>query len=229
MTTAELEKFLKTQLEIGKLTLEAVKTLEKLAKESVEAGDKADLAAAIGGSQRPSKLAAQKDIDDNFNKFGQGNPAFKKIVEELRAINQQIAAIKARIQAMKIVPQKAYVKTINFAVKAMAGVDPLIQKIGPQMVIARVKQNVDQSSKLTSKAPANKNAQSFSVEGKLTLSSVTGNSLRGQMTITSDSGSTNVEVKIPTQDADEDTSKLIIKIVDDAMGKVIPALEKLVK
>ena len=62
MTTAELEKLLRTQLEIGKPTLEAMKTLEKLAKESVDAGDKADLAAAIGGTQRPSKLAAQKDI-----------------------------------------------------------------------------------------------------------------------------------------------------------------------
>jgi hypothetical protein len=97
------------------------------------------------------------------------------------------------------------------------------------MVIARVKQNVDQSSKLTSKQPANKNAQSFSVEGTLTLSSVTGNTLRGKMTLSHDNGSTNVEVKIPTKDADEDTGKLIIQIVDHAMGKVIPALEKLVK
>ena len=48
------------------------------------------------------------------------------------------------------------------------------------------------------------------------------------MTVSYDSGSANVEVKIPTKDADEDTDKLIIKIVDDAMGKVIPALEKLV-
>jgi len=229
MNTAELEKWLKTQLEIGKLALEAMKTLEKLAKDSVEAGDKADLAAAIGGSQRPSKLAEQKEIDDNFNKFGQGNPELKKIVDVLRIIHQQIAVIQARIQAMKILPQKAYVKTVNFAVKAMAGVDPLIQRIGPGMVMARVKQNVDQSPKLTSKVPANKNAQSFSVEGTLTLSSVTANSLRGKMTMTFDSGSANVEVKIPTKDADEDTSKLIIQIVDNAMGKVIPALEKLVK
>ena len=49
------------------------------------------------------------------------------------------------------------------------------------------------------------------------------------MTMTFDNGSANVEVKIPTKDADEDTSKLIIQIVDNAMGKVIPALEKLVK
>jgi hypothetical protein len=149
-------------------------------------------------------------------------------VDGLRAAHQQIDAIKARIQAMKIVPQKAYVRTPNFSVKVMAGVDPLIQRTGPQMVMARIRQNVDQSSKLTSKQPANKNAQSFSVEGTLTLSSVTGNSLRGKMTVSYDSGSANVEVKIPTKDADEDTDKLIIKIVDDAMGKVIPALEKLV-
>jgi hypothetical protein len=228
MTTAEFEKWVKTQLEIGKLTLEAMKTLEKLAKDSVEAGDKADLAAAIGGTHRPSKLPAQKEIDDNFNQFGNGDPTLKKIVEALRLINQQVAAIKARIQAMKIQPQKAYVKTVNFAVKALAGVDPLIQRVGPQMVMARIRQNVDQSSKLTSKQPTNKNAQSFSVEGTLTLSSVTGNSLRGKLAVSYDNGSANVEVKIPTKDADEDMDKLIIKIVDDAMGKVIPALEKLV-
>jgi len=229
MTIAEFEKWVKTQLEIGKLALEAAKTLEKLAKDAVEAGDKADLGAAIGGTQRPSKLPAQKEIDENFNRFGQGDPALKKIVEVLRLINQQIAAIKARIQAMKIQPQKACVKTLNFSVKALAGVDPLIQRIGPGMVLARVKQNVDQSSKLTSKAPASKNAQSFSVEGTLTVSSMTANSLRGKLAMSFDSGSTNVEVKIPTKDADEDMSKLIIQIVDDAMGKVIPALEKLVK
>jgi hypothetical protein len=229
MTTAEFEKWVKAQFEAAKVALEAARTLETLAKDSVQAGDKEDLATAIAGTQRASKLPTQKEIEENFNKFGQGDPALKKIVEVLRLINQQIATIKARIQATKIVPQKAYVKTLDFSVKTQAGVDPLFQKVGPQMVVARVKQNVDQSSKLTSKPPANKNAQSFEVGGTLTLSSVTGNTIRGKMTLSFDNGSINSEVKIPTKDADEDTDKLIIKIVDEAMGKVIPVLEKQVK
>src|SRR5215510_3708431 len=100
MTTAEFEKWLKTQLEVGNVTLEAMQTLEALARDSVQAGDKADLAAAIGGTHRPSKLPAQKEIDDNFNQFGHGDPTLKKIVEALRLINQQVAAIRTRIQAM---------------------------------------------------------------------------------------------------------------------------------
>ena len=58
---------------------------------------------------------------------------------------------------------------------------------------------------------------------------MTGNTIRGKMTLSFDNGSINSEVKIPTKDADEDTDKLIIKIVDEAMGKVIPVLEKQVK
>ncbi|MEO8427087.1 MAG: hypothetical protein ABI651_08245, partial [Verrucomicrobiota bacterium] len=66
------------------------------------AGDQADLDAAIGGSERPSKLPTQQEIDAKFRKEGQGDSALKKIVDELDGINQKMEGVKLRIQNMQI-------------------------------------------------------------------------------------------------------------------------------
>jgi len=61
---------LKAQLEAGKLRLRAMEALEELAKDAVEAGDQADLASAIKGSDdRSDWKPTQKEVEDKFSKF----------------------------------------------------------------------------------------------------------------------------------------------------------------
>src|SRR5262245_7521878 len=225
MTPAEFPKWVKTILEAAKLRLQAVRVLEQLARDCVQAGDVPRFKGAIESSREPSKVPTQKEIDDNYAKFGNGDPALKKIVEQLRAINKDVAATLARIQNMKIQPVKATVKFQGFTVKAMAGIDPLFERTGPAMVQSRVKQDIDASSKLTTNT-SNKSPQSFSLGGKLTLSSVTQTSVRGIFEVSSAAGSVRSELKLPVKNLENDTIQLIIKIADDAMAKLIPTLEK---
>jgi hypothetical protein len=102
ISVADLTKWTKAQLAATKLRLDAMKTLEQLAKKAVDAGDAGDLDAAKAGTQRPTQVPPQKQIDDNYAKFGQKDADLKKVVDELRTLNKEIDAIKARIQGMKM-------------------------------------------------------------------------------------------------------------------------------
>ncbi len=126
---AEMEGWLKAQLEAGKLHLQAMETLDDLANKAIAAGDQGDLDYAIKKSEERSKWKpTQKEIQEKFAKFcvkceasglsqdlvdqlTRDRAAFKKIVDELAVLNKKMDEIQNRVQ-------NAYISTVD--VKALA-------------------------------------------------------------------------------------------------------------
>jgi hypothetical protein len=103
MTKDELKKWLEGQLGAYKVRLQAVKELEKLAKDACAAGDLSDLEGAKGASERTSTLPTLREIDGNLKNFGQGDAALKKIRDEIEKIIKEVEAILKRVQDMKLI------------------------------------------------------------------------------------------------------------------------------
>jgi hypothetical protein len=126
---AEMEGWLKAQLEAGKLHLQAMETLDDLANKAMAAGDQADLDYAIKKSEERSKWKpTQKEVQEKFSKFcvkceasglsqdlvdqlTRDRVAFKKIVDELADLNKKMDEIQNRVE-------NAYISTVD--VKAIA-------------------------------------------------------------------------------------------------------------
>lgn len=103
MTKEELKKWLQGQCDAYKVRLQAVKVLEKLAKDSCQAGDVADLDEARGAANRPSNLPPLTDIDANLKKFGEGGPELKKIRDMIEKIIKEIEATLKRVRDTRII------------------------------------------------------------------------------------------------------------------------------
>jgi hypothetical protein len=83
--------------------LQAVKELEKLAKDACLAGDVRDLDDAKGAANRPSQLPTLKEIDENLEKFGEGDPELKKIRDMIEKIIKEVEATLKRVRDTRII------------------------------------------------------------------------------------------------------------------------------